>query len=80
MANGENMDGKDNSGLGVIPPEVLEREMAMCRNLQRENGGRCNWGECAQCGVVPLLVKLGEGRLLEEAEDIERRKREVFGP
>lgn len=59
--------------------EIFDRELAMCRKLSRKNGGKCNWGECETCGVIPLLYKLHKGILLEKKEEIEKVKREIFG-
>ena len=59
--------------------ETFEKELAMCRKLSGENGGRCHWGECARCGVVPLLYKIGKGELYETKEDVERIRQEALG-
>lgn len=59
--------------------EIFDRELAMCRKLSRENSGRCNWGECESCGVIPLFYKLHKDILLEKKEEIEAIKKEVFG-
>ena len=59
--------------------ETFEKELTMCRRLSEGNGGRCNWGECAHCGVIPLLHKLRHGVLLESAEAVGNAKKEVFG-
>lgn len=59
--------------------EIFDRELAMCRKLSRKNGGKCNWGECESCGVIPLLYKLHKGILLEKKEEIEKVKKEIFG-
>lgn len=58
--------------------ETFEKELNMCRMLNKKNDGRCNWGECKTCGVIPLLYKLHKGELLETPEDIERVKRDIF--
>ncbi len=58
--------------------EIFDREINMCRRLSRENGGKCNWGECEVCGVIPLLYKLHKSVLLEKKEEIEKVKKEVF--
>lgn len=58
--------------------QVFEKELAMCQKLSKENGGRCNWGECAKCGVVPFLYKLGKGEFYEKAEEVEELKRKVL--
>jgi len=39
----------------VINKEVFEREISLCRKLAKENGGRCGWGVCKDCGVIPFL-------------------------
>jgi hypothetical protein len=61
-----------------ISGETFDREMGMCAKLYRENGGKCCWGKCADCGVIPLLTKLRVGKLLEAAQDVEQAKAEVF--
>lgn len=58
--------------------ETFDREIAMCRKLHRENGGRCNWGKCVNCGVIPILYKLHKGRLVEEVEEVRKLKEEIF--
>ncbi len=57
-----------------IRKEVFEREIALCRNLAKENGGKCCWGECKSCGVLPLLIKLHKGILLENPVEIVAEK------
>lgn len=61
-----------------LSAEIYERETGMCRKLNGKNGGRCNWGECEKCGVIPLLTKLHTGELLESAEEIARARGEIF--
>jgi len=58
----------------IINSEVFERELALCRNLSQENGGRCGWGICKDCGVIPLLYKLHKGELLKNPDKIRRVK------
>lgn len=58
--------------------EIFEKEIAMCRKLSKKNGGKCNWGECQKCGVVPLLYKLGKGEFYENKEEIEKIKKSVL--
>lgn len=67
------------SGLqkNIIHKEVFRRELALCRELSRENGGKCGWGKCKDCGVIPLLYKLHEGRLLEDSDEIKRAKDKI---
>ncbi len=58
--------------------EIFEKEIAMCRDLFRKNGGKCNWGECEKCGVIPLLYKLGKGKLYEDKSDVEKIKKDIL--
>ncbi len=58
--------------------EIFEKEIAMCKKLSKENGGRCNWGECEKCGVIPLLYKLYKGEFYENKDDIEKIKKSVL--
>ena len=62
----------------VIKKEVFEREVELCKNLAKENGGKCNWGVCAKCGVLPLLLKLHKGTLLEKPEEIKELKNKII--
>jgi len=61
-----------------IKKDVFKREIEMCRKLSRENVGKCNWGICKDCGVLPLLVKLHEGILLEDRNEIEKEKDKIL--
>lgn len=54
--------------------EIFEREISMCQDLSRKNGGKCNWGECDKCGVVPLLYKLAKGEIFEKESDVKGLK------
>lgn len=54
----------------IIKKEVFDRELELCKKLAKENKGRCGWGVCKQCGVLPLLIKLHQGVLLDKPEDI----------
>ena len=58
----------------MIEKELFEKEAGMCRELSQKNGGRCNWGECSKCGVLPLLNKLYKGEIIESEEDIKKLK------
>lgn len=58
--------------------EIFEKEIAMCRELNKKNGGKCAWGECDTCGVIPILYKLHKGEFLETDEAISKAKKEVF--
>lgn len=52
----------------IINKEVFNREISLCRKLFKENSGKCGWGRCADCGVIPLLYKLHKGALLEDSK------------
>jgi hypothetical protein len=58
--------------------EVFEKEIAMCRELSKKNGGKCTWGECDKCGVIPLLYKIGKGEFYDNDDEIKRIKTEVL--
>lgn len=62
-----------------MEPTKFERELSMCRELSRKNGGKCAWGECRTCGVIPLLFKLGKGEVYEEADAVARLKKSILG-
>lgn len=56
----------------------FERETSMCRKLNLQNGGKCNWGKCENCGVIPMLYKLYKGELLEDVVKIKEAKAAIF--
>jgi len=58
----------------IINKEVFEREIALCKKLSKKNNGNCGWGVCKDCGVIPLLIKLHKGKLLEDPEEIKKAK------
>ena len=62
----------------IIGKEIFEREIALCQKLNRENRRKCGWGKCRTCGVIPLLIKLHKGKLLEDPAEIKRAKEKVF--
>lgn len=55
--------------------EIFEKEIEMCRQLSKKNGGKCRWGECEKCGVIPLLYKLGKEKIFEDKDEIEKLKK-----
>ena len=61
-----------------IGKEIFDKEIAMCKKLSKENEGKCAWGKCKDCGVIPLLYKLYKGQLLEKPAEIEKVKDKVF--
>ena len=62
----------------LMDQETFEKEIAMCRELSKKNGGKCAWGECEKCGVVPFLYKIGKGEFFEKEEDVKNLKKEVL--
>lgn len=62
----------------VIRKEVFNREITLCQMLSKENKGKCGWGKCKDCGVVPLLYKLHKGKLLEEPKELTRLRKKIF--
>lgn len=62
----------------IIKKEVFDREIALCRQLAKENKGKCGWGRCKDCGVIPFLYKLHKGRLLEDPAKIAKIKENIF--
>ena len=58
--------------------ETFEKELAICQKLAKKNNGKCAWGECANCGVVPLLYKLGKDEFYEKEDDIKALKEKVL--
>lgn len=68
-----------NTGLEseIIGKEVFNREILLCKQLSEENNGKCGWGKCKDCGVIPLLYKLYEGKLLEDPKDIDNAKKDL---
>lgn len=62
----------------AISKKVFEKEISMCKKLNKENKGKCNWGKCERCGVIPLLYKLGKGEVLENAKKLKAAKKSIF--
>lgn len=58
--------------------ELFEKEIGMCRELFKKNGGKCNWGECEKCGVIPMLYKICKNELVESEEDIKKLKDKIL--
>jgi hypothetical protein len=57
---------------------TFEKEIAICQKMFKKNGGKCKWGECDKCGVIPLLYKLGRGEMIEDLENIKNIKNDVL--
>lgn len=63
---------------GKFNKKIFESEIALCKELSSRGGGKCNWGECAKCGVIPLLYKLGKGKIFEKEKEIKELRRITF--
>ncbi len=61
----------------LISKEVFEKEIALCKEMSAKDGGCC-WGRCEQCGVVPLLVKLYKGKLVDNNEELKMLKKDML--
>ncbi len=61
----------------IINKNVFNREIALCRQLSKKGRGKCGWGRCKDCGVIPLLYKLHKGRLLEKPTQIKKAKSKI---
>jgi hypothetical protein len=61
-----------------INKEIFDEELLICQKLSKENKGKCHWGKCSDCGVIPLLYKLYKGQLLEKSAEIKKIKQEIF--
>ena len=42
----------------IIKKEVFNREIALCRQLSKGNKGKCGWGKCKDCGVIPFFIQI----------------------
>lgn len=62
----------------IIDNDVYEKELQLCKNLSSENDGKCGWGVCKDCGVIPLLQKLHKGELLEDPKLIKEAKNKII--
>lgn len=62
----------------IIKKEVFDREIALCQMLSKENKGKCGWGKCQDCGVIPLLYKLYKGKLLEKPAVLAKIRKKIF--
>ncbi len=58
----------------MFDKDTYEKEITICQEQCAKNGGHCNWGQCEMCGVVPLLYKLGTGKIIEDAREILKLK------
>ncbi len=61
----------------IIKNDVFKREIALCKMLFKKHKGKCRWGKCKDCGVIPLLYKLRKGRLLDKPTEIKKAKSRI---
>ena len=61
----------------IISKSVFAREIELCKQLS--DGRCCGWGKCASCGVIPLLIKLHKGVLIEDKKELKKIREEIFG-
>lgn len=62
----------------VISRHIFKKELELCRQLSKKGKGKCGWGTCKNCGVIPLLHKLHRGELLEDEKEIKSIKKEII--
>lgn len=63
----------------IVSKNIFEREIKLCRELNKESAKKgCNWGKCATCGVIPLLIKLHKGILIEDKKELKEIRKEIF--
>ena len=74
----ENINCKTGLIPKIISEEVFKREIELCKKLNKENGGKCCWGNCDNCGVIPCLYKLHKGEVIDNDDEIKKLKEEIF--
>ena len=62
----------------IIKKEVFDREIALCKMLSKEGRGKCGWGKCKDCGVIPLLYKLHKGQLIEDPVKLAKIRKRIL--
>ncbi|MFA6047883.1 MAG: hypothetical protein WC737_03630 [Parcubacteria group bacterium] len=63
----------------ILSKTVFEREICLCKKLNKESRGKgCRWGKCKNCGVIPLLYKLYKGVLIEDKKELQIIKNKLF--
>jgi hypothetical protein len=61
----------------MISKEIFNKEVKICKkHFQKKQS--CAWGKCDSCGALPLLVKLYEGKIIEEKDEILNLKNKIF--
>lgn len=72
------MENKKRLKKNIIKKEVFDREISICQTLSKEKKGKCVWGICKDCGVIPFLYKLHKGELLEDPIKIAETKNKIL--
>lgn len=62
----------------IISEEVFKKEIELCKKLNKENGGKCCWGTCDNCGVIPCLYKLYKGEVIDNKSEIKELKKNLM--
>ena len=62
----------------IIKKEVFSREITLCKKLFKENKGKCGWGRCKNCGVIPLLYKLNKAQLIDNPAKLAKIRKKIF--
>lgn len=62
----------------IIKKDIFDKEIYLCKKLSKENSGKCGWGKCKDCGVIPFLYKLHKGKLIEEPAELIAIKKKIF--
>lgn len=57
--------------------KVFDKEISMCKEMYTKDKG-CNWGKCADCGVLLLLNKLHKGELIEDKDEVKKFKKDIL--
>jgi len=78
MVNKKQLTCKTGLKKNIITKKIFNREVTLCQKLNQENNGKCGWGKCVDCGVIPFLIKLHKGLLLEKSAEIKKAKEGVF--
>ncbi|MCX6806643.1 MAG: hypothetical protein NT135_00755 [Candidatus Berkelbacteria bacterium] len=59
----------------IIDNKTFLKEIKLCEKLSKKNNGRCAWGKCQDCGVIPLLYKFSKSVIIEDPEKIQEIKK-----
>lgn len=61
----------------TINEKTYNVEIEICKKHYKQ--GFCNWGKCTECGVVPLLHKMYNKEIVDDAEEIDKLKKQLLG-